>query len=170
MNAAQRPPDPTWISYVAAADLAGVSHTTILNAIRRGELGHRPTIGRRLSVNRASVVEWTAGRARAAEDAAERARERALAHADTLPPASDHDWLTGPQAAEVLGVTKKRVSQLVQADLLPHVRKGRRTWFGTSDATSSRLSRPRAASGFTGMISPEAIRVPLGSPRTVQSA
>lgn len=123
------PDEPTWISYVAAAELAGVATSTIHYAIQRGEITHRPAPDRRPSVGRESVLAWAAARAEHAEIAAERARERALAHAESLPPASDHDWIDTATAAKVLGVSAVRVSQLAQADRLPHVRKGRRVWF-----------------------------------------
>ncbi|UIU47048.1 helix-turn-helix domain-containing protein [Microcystis phage MinS1] len=123
------PDEPTWISYVAAAELAGVAPSTIHLAIQRGEIAHRPAPGRRPSVGRESVLAWTAARTENAETAAERARERALAHAESLPPASGHDWIDTATAAQVLGVSTVRVSQLARADRLPHVRRGRRVWF-----------------------------------------
>lgn len=118
-----------WVSYVEAAKMAGVAPTTVTAAVNRGDLIRRDVAQHLPSILRSSVGEWIAKREAEAEKRADVARERALAYAETLPPASDHDWLTGAQAAEILGVTKNRVSQLALADRVPHVRKGRRTWF-----------------------------------------
>ena len=124
---------PEWITQQAAADFAGVSTTTILHALRRGEITRRQ-LGRNVpSVNRASLVAWAdQWRHNQAFRAARAIEARAAAAARSTaedPPDDGQVWLSTSAAAAVLGVTSNRVQQLVTAGRLPAIRRGRRWWF-----------------------------------------
>lgn len=116
---------PTWISYAAAARMLGVAPGTVGSLVRRGELGHR-TANRALpSIDRASVVALVERRAAERRRAQETARLRA---SRTAPPDDGQVWLDVATTAELLGVSRARVTQMIRAEKMPATRRGHRWW------------------------------------------
>lgn len=120
----------TWVSWTEAADLAGCSDGNIAHAVRTGRIQRRTPANRsERSLLRSSVLEFAQQRAAELDERAQRHNEREERRRQGQAPADGHVWLSREQAAAVLGVSPNRVSQLVQDDLLPHVRRRHRVWF-----------------------------------------
>lgn len=147
--------EDSWITWVQAAELIGVSTTTINNMVRDGRLEHRPGPRKQPSVSLVSARQVAADRReaqRAAEEAAaeraqarrDRAARRAEAHAAANQPPDDGDvWLSMTETALLLGITKAAVRQKIAADRLPATRHGRRWWIRRQHAEN--LAAARAA-------------------------
>lgn len=72
-------------------------------------------------------VEALAERRRAEAEARAR-RVTPVTPRRPLPPDTEHDWITAPAAAEILGVTPRAVTARLRRDRLPGVRHGGQWW------------------------------------------
>lgn len=127
-----------WVTYVEAAKIVGCSEPTISKAILAGQIVSRHA-GRKLpALDRDTVEEFAR---RFAERQAYREHRR-RARADRIePPDMDHLWLTPNEAGDVLGITGRRVIQIVERDRLPHTRRGRRIWIRLDHAQQAAAAR-----------------------------
>lgn len=121
-----------WMPIEDAAVLAGVTTTRIRRAITEGRVEQRVGVHGLPTLSRASVEAFVPVAreerrlaARRTRAAARRAAER---RARSAPPDDVHTWLTTAQAGHLLGVSRSRVGQLIEVDLLPHERRGHRVW------------------------------------------
>lgn len=145
--------EPTWISIVEAARIAGCNPGTINRYVRAGRIvsrggRRRPGSGNRggsASLRLDSVEEfatwWQARRQAEAERTRARRLERATRR--VVPPDDSIVWLTMDDAAAVLGVSRVRVGQLVRAGRIPAISRGRRHWLRREDV--ERLAAARVA-------------------------
>lgn len=108
-----------WVSWAAAAELAGCSQGRIGAAVRAGLIETRP---QQPSLCRASVEAYARG---VAQERAARAARRA----EKQPPDEEHVWLDKETVALLLGVTPRWVADLTRRDRLPHTRNGTRVWW-----------------------------------------
>jgi excisionase family DNA binding protein len=115
----------TWVSQAAAAKIAGCSPKTIAAAAKAGRIDQRRMPRGFPSISRDSVKAFASERRRLALD-----RERRSAQRPTSEPPDDkHEWLSSLEAAEVLGMSRRRVDQLARRESLPFTQVGRRRWF-----------------------------------------
>ena len=124
-------PDPEWITYKKAAEMLGVTHTTVGAMIKDGRL-----VGRKLAASSYPSVNAASVRAHAAErEAAARVREQARHEHQQrqLPPQDGDVWLSARVAAAVLGITPARMYQRAHAGRTPFTWKDGRMWFRRSD-------------------------------------
>lgn len=94
------------ISGAEAAEILGMHELSVARLVMRGVL-RKPAKGARRALDRAEVERLALERYR---------------------PGHPY-WLTTPEAADVLGVTRARVHQLVTAGRLPYVEHGGRHYF-----------------------------------------
>lgn len=114
-----------WITQTQAAEILGCHVSLIPKLIAKGELTSRGRIGR-ASMPRDQVLELRAKREQRAQEPRNPPRERKGRYE---PPDAEHDWLTGVQAAELLGVSTVAVSKRCRRGRLPFVEKAGRRWF-----------------------------------------
>ena len=122
-----------WFTQVEAAELLGVTPTSVYRMVSRGDLHPRPRLGTRPSLDRAEVLalarrrsEQQAARREAAEARAARLAESR--RTEGQPPDTEHEWLTVPQAAAFLGVSQVAVNKRCRHDRLPYAEHGGRRW------------------------------------------
>lgn len=139
-----------WISYAAAAEIVGVSLTTIGTLVTKGTFVRRPTPTRRASLERVSVEKYAEER-RAAR--AEVARRRTAAQ-PTGPPRDGQVWLDAKTTSLVLGIGVVRVGQLAQADRLPFTEHGGRRWFRRDHVEQVAAARARLRAAREATVSP----------------
>jgi len=123
-------PAPEWITYKQAAEILGVTHTTVGAMIKDGRI-----VGRKLEASYFPSVNAGSVRARAAEREAEaRVREQVRREHEKrqLPPQDGQVWLSAPVAAAVLGITRTRLYQRARRPP-PFTWKDGRMWFRRSD-------------------------------------
>lgn len=118
-------PVTVWITQQQAADLLGCHVSLIPKLIARGELASRGRVGRS-SIDRDQVLELRAKREERDKRPKPAPRQRTGRYD---PPDSEHEWLTGAQAAELLGVSTVAVSKRCRRGRLPFVEKAGRRWF-----------------------------------------
>ena len=84
-----------WISQVEAAELLGVTPTSVYRMVSRGDLNPRPRHGMRPSLNRAEVLDLAQHRVEQAANKRKRADLRAAREAERRrtagPPNTDHE-------------------------------------------------------------------------------
>ena len=99
-----------WISQVEAAELLGVTSTSVYRMVSRGDLHPRPRHGMRPSLDRTEVLALAQHRAEQAANKRKRADLRAAREAERRrmagPPDTEHEWLTVREAAALLGVSQ----------------------------------------------------------------
>ena len=121
-----------WISQVEAAELLGVTPTSVYRMVSRGDLHPRPRHGMRPSLNRAEVLDLAQHRAEQAANKRKRADLRAAREAERRrtagPPDTEHEWLTVREAAALLGVSQVAINKRCRRDRLPYVEHGGRRW------------------------------------------
>jgi excisionase family DNA binding protein len=111
---------PDRITYAQAAAILGCHVSNVPKLVDRGLL--TSTGQRGASLDREQVEQLAQHRAevRAARDAPKRRASE--------PPDQEHEWLSGKEVAELLGVSREAVSQRVRRGRLPVVIIGRRHW------------------------------------------
>lgn len=115
-----------WLSHVSAAQLVGISPSTLSKAVARGEMRPRHVDRALPSLSRDEVLAWAARRQRRKADRQARLRARAERAG---PPDDGRVWLDVETTALVLQCSPRWVRALAQEERLPHVRRGRRLWF-----------------------------------------
>lgn len=122
-----------WVSYQAAAKIAGCNPGTIGAAVARGEITHREASrgprGGRASLEAESVHAFAARWVRRKREAETRRAAAAERRPASAPPDDDQVWLSVETTALVLGLSPSRVKQLAAAGRLPHTRTESRAWF-----------------------------------------
>lgn len=128
-----------WITYLQAARIAGCNPTTILNAVRAGEITSRHPARHLPSLDRETVEQFAQNLWERREQRAAQAAQRRRPNSG--PPDITHLWLTPDEAGDVIGVSGKRIRQLTLADQLPHTRLGRRVWIRLDHAEQAAAVR-----------------------------
>lgn len=130
--------EPVWISFATAAEILGCSVRTVQRYAYEGRFirPDRPELRGHPSLRLDSVLDL---REQLAADRTERERRR---HQQASgPPDREHRWLRSPQVAEMLGVSRTRVDQLVREGRIPYTAKGKRRWYRAQDITVLRKAR-----------------------------
>ena len=130
--------DVVWISFAKAAEIIGCSVGTVQKFARQGrfvrpgrdELRGKPSLGLE------SVLE-----VREQYLAEQVERERRRQRRTVGPPDQDHRWLRSTEVAEVLGISRSRVDQLVRDGRIPFTTNGKLRWYRGEDVTVLRKSR-----------------------------
>lgn len=104
----------------------GLSPTTITKMVREGLITQRSGPRGQPSLLLESVLE---AREQDRRRRAARAAVRAHRKQSTGPPDDVYEWLRSIQVAQQLGISRKRVDQLVLAGRLPFTRVGGLRWF-----------------------------------------
>lgn len=110
------------LTYAQAATVLGCHVSAVHKLVAKGQLTSRGRVAGAL--HRDQVEALATERAAAA---AARPLRRRLAPADPRPDA-DHDWMSAPAAAEILGVTPRAVTARLRRDRLPGVQHRGRWW------------------------------------------
>lgn len=130
-------PDP-WISRKEAARRLGCDPSTLAGMIRRGEVKAAPLpagatrrVRREPSIDAESVElllqRREVERTRALEREAERVARRS-------PPDDGQAWLTMTETAVLVGLSRTRIRQRIDAGRIPATRHGDRWWIRRQDA------------------------------------
>jgi excisionase family DNA binding protein len=117
-----------WITHREAAELLGCHVSLVGKLIARGELTSR---GKRKGCLSRAQVESLAVERRQAAERKRAEREAASARrmrGDRRPPDDEHEWLTVPQMAEILGVSRVAVGQRCRRGRLPFTWSEGRRW------------------------------------------
>lgn len=107
-----------WITVHEAAEILGVHLSAIPKMIRRGDLKRRE---RRPILSRSQVVALHDARAARVQESLERVAPG--------PPDQEHDWLTAPEAGELMGVGAEAVRVRARRGRLPSELHDGRRWF-----------------------------------------
>ena len=124
-------PGPEWITYRQAAEILGVTHTTIGAMVKDGRIGHR-----KLAASYYPSINARSVRAHVAEREADRRvrEQRRREQEDRRRPPDDGEvWLSASVAAAVLGISRSRLWQRTRAGRTPCTWKDGRMWFRRSD-------------------------------------
>lgn len=106
-----------FITRAQAGEILGLTPSGVSGLIERGALTSRGIGGR------------TGGERGSLDEAEVRALAAARRAARPGPPDSRHEWLNASEAAEVLGVTRGRIGQLLRRERIPGCQtKGGRWW------------------------------------------
>lgn len=120
-----------WVSIAEAAAMVGCAQSAIKAAVAAGQIQTREGARRRQrALSRASVERFKIDHERAtASRRAERERQAYERSLWLSPPTDEPDWVSAGQAAEILGVSYNRVTQLARGDQIAATRIGDRWWF-----------------------------------------
>lgn len=141
-----------YVSYQAAAEMAGCSHVVVERAVAEGEIVQRPGQRHRGQPSLAveSAREWAANWRQRQEDKATARNTRRVESEErkrlTEPPDDEHVWLDAPTAALAVGVSVGGLRTMASNDRVPHARVGRRYWFRRDlleAFIAARVSTPR---------------------------
>lgn len=146
-----------FVSYAAAAEIAGCSHIVVERAVAEGEIAQRSGERHRgqPSLCIEAVQEWAVQwkeqqQVKAvARDArqAERVERRRL----NQPPDTEHVWLDAKTAAIAVGVTVGGLRTMAATGRVAHERVGRRVWFRRDHLEqwlAARAAAPRFKTGL----------------------
>lgn len=127
-----------WISFETAAEILGCSVGTVTKYARQGRFVRpdRDQLRGKPSLALDSVLEFREQRI-----TEQLAREKRRQRRDTGPPDREHRWLRSTEVAEVLGISRSRVDQLVREGRVPFTRSGKLRWFRAEDIRVLRKAR-----------------------------
>jgi excisionase family DNA binding protein len=110
------------LTYEQAAAILGCHFSNVAKLIRKGDLTSTGKRGASLSREQVEAL----GERRAAERAAKAGRTSRTYQRVDLRPDREHEWLSVPQVAQLLGVTRPAVSGRIHRGKLPATEKGGR--------------------------------------------
>lgn len=115
-----------WITQRQAAEILGVGPSAVPKMVGRSKLHPRRQAGKEPTLDLTEVEALRDRREAAVRTRATR-HDREVSRQRT-PPDDDHVWLSVPEAAELLGISRQAVNVRARKDQLSSVMKGDRRW------------------------------------------
>lgn len=119
------------VTYAQAATILGCHISNVPKLVHDGKL--TSTGQRNAALDRRQVEAVARERAQERAAAAARAEQRRTPTPDPRPDPI-HDWLTCPEAAEIIGITPQAVAKRLRAEKMPGVFHGGQWWIQAQHA------------------------------------